>query len=146
MNNLFSITFLNSCSGFEVCGMNGISSECFINLLFHSKLMKASLLRWGWHAVLAFQLPCGYHQNTIPSKFQKACSTLFFICISKVNMWKIKMQNSIQLQANDSYKSYMECILKTYSENGIRSFYVGLNSTLIRWVIGKSTVCSEFLY
>ncbi|GMR59359.1 hypothetical protein PMAYCL1PPCAC_29554, partial [Pristionchus mayeri] len=37
-----------------------------------------------------------------------------------------------RFQACNSYKSYYDCILKTYAENGWRSFFVGLNSTLIR--------------
>lgn len=37
-----------------------------------------------------------------------------------------------RFQACNSYTSYWDCIVKTYAENGWRSFFVGLNSTLIR--------------
>uniref|UniRef100_A0A1I7XNB2 Mitochondrial carrier protein n=1 Tax=Heterorhabditis bacteriophora TaxID=37862 RepID=A0A1I7XNB2_HETBA len=37
-----------------------------------------------------------------------------------------------RFQANESYKNYWECIRTTYAEGGIRMFYVGLGSTLIR--------------
>ncbi|GMT11064.1 hypothetical protein PFISCL1PPCAC_2361, partial [Pristionchus fissidentatus] len=31
-----------------------------------------------------------------------------------------------------TYKTYWEVITKTYAENGFRSFFAGLNSTLLR--------------
>ncbi|CAI5451139.1 unnamed protein product [Caenorhabditis angaria] len=37
-----------------------------------------------------------------------------------------------RFQADTSYKSYLHCIKATYAERGIRSFYIGLNSALIR--------------
>ncbi|KAF8383657.1 slc-25A29 [Pristionchus pacificus] len=37
-----------------------------------------------------------------------------------------------RFQTCNSYKSYWDVILKTYAENGWRSFFVGLNSTLLR--------------
>lgn len=37
-----------------------------------------------------------------------------------------------RFQACNSYTGYWDCIVKTYAENGIRSFFVGLNSTLVR--------------
>ncbi|KAI1705486.1 mitochondrial carrier protein domain-containing protein [Ditylenchus destructor] len=37
-----------------------------------------------------------------------------------------------RFQADDSYKNYMEVINKMYAERGMRTFFVGLGSTLIR--------------
>uniref|UniRef100_A0A8R1DV32 Mitochondrial carrier protein n=1 Tax=Caenorhabditis japonica TaxID=281687 RepID=A0A8R1DV32_CAEJA len=37
-----------------------------------------------------------------------------------------------RFQADNSYKSYTDCIRRTYAERGLRSFFVGLNSALIR--------------
>ncbi|CAI2354227.1 unnamed protein product [Caenorhabditis sp. 36 PRJEB53466] len=37
-----------------------------------------------------------------------------------------------RFQADNSYKSYLHCIRQTYSERGLRSFFIGLNSALIR--------------
>ncbi|CAI4231326.1 unnamed protein product [Auanema sp. JU1783] len=37
-----------------------------------------------------------------------------------------------RFQADTSYKSYMDCISHTYRDRGLRGFYVGLGSTLIR--------------
>ncbi|PAV90024.1 hypothetical protein WR25_07647 [Diploscapter pachys] len=40
-----------------------------------------------------------------------------------------------RFQADDSYRSYWHCIKSTYAERGIRTFFIGLNSALIRSVI-----------
>ena len=37
-----------------------------------------------------------------------------------------------RFQASDSHKTYLEVIRKTYAENGYRTFFVGLGSTLLR--------------
>ncbi|VDM85860.1 unnamed protein product [Strongylus vulgaris] len=37
-----------------------------------------------------------------------------------------------RFQANDNYKSYLHCIQSTYREGGMRMFYTGLGSTLLR--------------
>ncbi|PAV88589.1 hypothetical protein WR25_20220 [Diploscapter pachys] len=37
-----------------------------------------------------------------------------------------------RFQADDSYRSYWHCIKSTYAERGIRTFFIGLNSALIR--------------
>ncbi|CAB3396453.1 unnamed protein product [Caenorhabditis bovis] len=37
-----------------------------------------------------------------------------------------------RFQAEESYRSYWQCIRETYAERGMRSFFVGLNSALIR--------------
>ncbi|CAD6199271.1 unnamed protein product, partial [Caenorhabditis auriculariae] len=37
-----------------------------------------------------------------------------------------------RFQANDAYKTYWDCIRTTYAERGLRTFFVGLNSALIR--------------
>ncbi|KHJ90766.1 hypothetical protein OESDEN_09380 [Oesophagostomum dentatum] len=37
-----------------------------------------------------------------------------------------------RFQANDNYRSYWHCIQSTYREGGLRMFYTGLGSTLIR--------------
>ncbi|CAJ0582381.1 unnamed protein product, partial [Mesorhabditis spiculigera] len=37
-----------------------------------------------------------------------------------------------RFQADDTYRSYWDCIRKTYAERGLRSFYAGLGSTMLR--------------
>ncbi|EYB95127.1 hypothetical protein Y032_0163g3468 [Ancylostoma ceylanicum] len=37
-----------------------------------------------------------------------------------------------RFQANDSYRNYWHCIQSTYREGGLRMFYTGLGSTLLR--------------
>ncbi|CAJ0929872.1 unnamed protein product, partial [Mesorhabditis belari] len=37
-----------------------------------------------------------------------------------------------RFQADDSYRTYWECIKKTYHERGVRGFYAGLGSTMLR--------------
>lgn len=37
-----------------------------------------------------------------------------------------------RFQASDSHKNYLEVIRKTYAENGYRTFFVGLGSTMLR--------------
>lgn len=38
-----------------------------------------------------------------------------------------------RFQADNLHKTYWELIQKTYQENGLRSFFIGLGSTLIRF-------------
>ena len=40
-----------------------------------------------------------------------------------------------RFQADDRHKSYMDLIRKTYAERGIRTFFVGLGSTLWRYAL-----------
>lgn len=46
-----------------------------------------------------------------------------------------------RFQANDQDKRYMDVIKKTYAERGIKTFFVGFGTTLLRQVL----VLSHFL-
>lgn len=84
--------------------------------IFDEQYVKEIHLRWSGYAVVVIQLSYRCHQDQIPG-----------------SIWPSHSNWSLISQTCNSYKSYWDVILKTYAENGWRSFFVGLNSTLLRY-------------